>query len=121
MLGASSTAGGKAMNRNFSQTIKVHCREPAKLVELIARWDRNQAAAEIMGYMGTRVLADREHPDEYLIIAEFGVIDPSVSAAEEAARNNERPETQAIAATVTELVDGVPEFHNFDVVYRTDG
>ena len=51
-----------------------------------------------MGYMGTRLLADRESPVEYLIIADFGVVDPDVSAADEAARNNERPETQAWAA-----------------------
>ena len=109
------------MNRNFSQTIRLHCREPERLIELIAQWDRNQAATEIMGYMGTRVLADRERPGDYLIIADFGVIDPDVSAAEEAARNNERPETKAMAAAVTELVDGDPEFHDFDELYRTDG
>jgi hypothetical protein len=107
------------MNRNFTQAIKVHCREPSKLVELIAQWDREQAATDIMGYMGTRVLADREHAGDYLIIADFGVVDPDVSAAEEAARNNERPETKAIAAAVAELVDGVPEYNNFDELYRT--
>ena len=47
-----------------------------------------------MGYMGTRLYADREDPGRFLIVADFGVVDPDVSAAEEAARNNDRPETQ---------------------------
>ncbi len=108
------------MTGNFAQTITVQCAEPAKLIELIAQWDRDQATADIMGYMGTRVLADREHHGRYLIIADFGVVDPNVSAAEEAARNNERPETQAMGAAITELLAGPAEYGNFDEVYRTD-
>ena len=86
------------MNRNFSQTITVRCDDPAPIVEMLEEWDLNQATSDIMGYMGTRVLADRENPGQYVIIADFGVVDPDVSAADEAARNNERPETQACAA-----------------------
>ncbi len=55
-----------------------------------------------------------------MIIADFGVVDPDVSAADEAARNNERPETQATAARMRELVDGEPEYHHYDELYRTD-
>ena len=108
------------MNGNFTQTISVQCAEPEKLIDLIAKWDRDQATADIMGYIGTRVLADREHHGRYLIIADFGVVDPNVSAAEEAARNNERPETQAMGAAVTALLEGPAEYSNFDEVYRTD-
>jgi hypothetical protein len=108
------------VNRNFAQTISVQCAEPEKLVQLIAQWDRDQATADIMGYMGVRVLADREHAGRYLIIADFGVVDPNVSAAEEAARNNERPETQAMGVAVTELIEGPAEYGNFDELYRTD-
>ncbi len=108
------------MNRNFTQTITVQCAEPAKLIELIAQWDRDQATADIMGYMGTRVLADRAHLGRYMIIADFGVVDPNVSAADEAARNNERPETQAMGAAVSEIIDGAPEYRDFDELYRTD-
>ena len=73
-----------------------------------------------MGYMGTRILADRENPGQYVIIADFGVVDPNVSAADEAARNNERPETQAWAARLLAIIDGEPEYHHFDEIYRTD-
>ena len=108
------------MNQNFSQTIAVRCADPATLVEMLAQWDLNQATTDIMGYMGTRLLADRENPGRYLIIADFGVIDPDVSAADEATRNNERPETQAWAARLLEVVDGEPEYHHYDQLYRTD-
>ena len=108
------------MNRNFSQTITVHCPEPAKLIELIAQWDDDHAAGDITSYMGTRVLADRAHLGRYMIIVDFGLIDPDVSAAEEAARHNELPTTKAMAAATTAIMDGVPEYHDYDEVYRTD-
>ena len=108
------------MNRNFSQMITLHCSDLPKLIELIEQWDMKQATSDIMGYMGSRVLADREHVGRYVVIAEFGVVDPEVSAAEEAARNNERPETKAMAAAVALIIDGTPEYHDFDEVYRTD-
>ena len=108
------------MNRNFSQTITVRCEDPARIIELLAEWDLSQATSDIMGYMGTRVLADREEQGQYVIIADFGVVDPNVSAADEAARNNERPETRAWAARLLEVIDGEPEYHHFDEIYRTD-
>jgi hypothetical protein len=73
-----------------------------------------------MGYMGTRLLADRENPGHYVVIADFGVIDPDVSAADEAARNNDRPETQAWAVQFRTAVDGEPEYRHYDELYRTD-
>jgi hypothetical protein len=108
------------VNRNFSQTIAVRCDDPAKLVDLLRQWDLDQAQTDIMGYMGSRVLADRENPGHYVIIADFGVIDPDVSAADEAARNNERPETQEWAARLLEAIDGTPEYRHYDELYRTD-
>ena len=81
--------GEQHVNRNFSQTITVRCDDPAPIVEMLAEWDLDQATSDIMGYMGTRVLADRENPGQYVIIADFGVVDPDVSAADEAARNND--------------------------------
>jgi hypothetical protein len=108
------------VNRNFSQTITVKTSHPEKVCELLAEWDRNQAASDIMGYMGTRILADRENLGHYMIIADFGVIDPDISAAEEAARNNARPETQEWARRLLEMIDGEPQYHHYDEIYRTD-
>ncbi len=107
------------MSGSFSQMITVRSKEPEKLVELMVQWDLDQATADIMGFMGTRVLADRDHPDQYVIIADFGVVDPAISAVEEAERNNERPETQAWAERLLELVDGEPEYRHYDELYRT--
>jgi hypothetical protein len=108
------------VNVNFSQTITFRCEDPAPIIALLEQWDRDQAHADIMGYMGIRLLADREEPGRYVIVADFGVVDPDVSAAEEAQRNNERPETQATSARIRELVIGEPEFHDYDELYRTD-
>ena len=108
------------MNRNFCQTISVRCDDPAPIIDLLTQWDLDQASGELMGYMGTRLLGDREHPGEYVIEADFGVIDPNVSAAAEAERNNDRPETQAWARRLLELVNGAPDYHDYDELYRTD-
>jgi len=109
------------VNGNFTQTISVRCADRATLVEMITQWDLEQAKADIMGYMGTRLLADRENPGHYVLIADFGVIDPDVPAADEAARNNDRLETQQWAARLLAAIDGEPEYHNYDELYRTDG
>ena len=108
------------MNKNFSQTISIRCADPAPIIELLEQWDLDQASCDIMGYMGIRLLADREDPGAYLVIADFGVVDPDVSAADEAARNNERAETQSFASRLRDMVDGEPEYHHYDELYRTD-
>jgi hypothetical protein len=108
------------VNRNFSQTIAVRCHDPAPIIEMLAQWDLNQARSDIIGYMGARLLADRDDPGCYVLVADFGVIDPDVSAADEAVRNNERPETKAFAARLLEVVDGEPQYRHYDELYRTD-
>ena len=84
----------------FSQEMRVRCSDPEALVELLAEWDRGQAEAEVMGYIGTRLLADREHPGEYMILAEFAQVDEDVSSAEEAEINNQRTETDQWARSL---------------------
>jgi hypothetical protein len=108
------------VNRTFSQMITVRCDDPQKIIDLVADWDLDQSTNDITGYMGTRVMIDRDHLGQYVIIADFGVVDPDVSAVDEAARNNERPETQDWAARLREAIEGDPEYRHFDVVYRTD-
>ena len=104
---------------NFTQIISVRSDHPDAIVQLLADWDRNQAETDVMGYIGTHVLADRENPGQFLIIAEFAAVDPDVSAAEEAARNNERPETQAWAKKLLEIIEGEPVYRHYDELYRT--
>ncbi len=108
------------MNQNFTQTITVECDDPEALVEMITGWDLRQATSDVMGYMGSRVLADRECLGRYMIVVYFGVVDPDVTAAEEALRNNKRPETRAFAAKMGELFGTSPLYHHYDEIYRTD-
>ena len=109
------------MNVNFSQTIRFQCSEEAlqEILKMMEEWDDLQADNDIMGYMGTHLLADRDNPGHYMIVAEFGVVDPDVSAYDEAMRNNERPETQEFAAKMREVAHGEPAFNNYDEIYRT--
>jgi hypothetical protein len=106
-------------NLNFTQIISFRCTDPEAIVTLAAGWDRMQAEADIMGYMGSHVLADRDNPGQYLLVAEFGVVDPDVSAVEEAMRNNDRPETQEWADKLREVIEGEPVFRDYDEIYRT--
>ena len=107
-------------NPNFVQTITFRSDQLDRILELGAQWDRQQAAGDIMGYVGMRVLADREDAGRYILVAEFGMVDPEVSAFEEAQRNNARPETQASAQLLMDLAQGEIEWHHYDEVYRTD-
>jgi hypothetical protein len=104
---------------NFTQIISMRSANPDRIVELAAAWDANQADADIMGYIGSHVLADRDDPGHYLIVAEFAAVDPDVPAAEEAARNDGRPETQQWFEWLLEAIDGEPDWGNYDELYRT--
>ncbi len=104
---------------NFSQIISVRIQQPEKLVELLTTWDELQSTVDLMGYSGCHVLADRNDPGHYLIVAEFASVDPGVSAAEEAERNNDRPETQEWARKLLEIADEPPVFSDYDELYRT--
>lgn len=55
------------------------------------------------------LVADRDNPGRYMIIAEF-------DSYEEAMKNSEAPETQQLAADMAKLADGPPTFYNLDVV-----
>ena len=103
----------------FAQAIRVRCSQPEALVELLAEWDRGQAAADVMGYIGTRLLADRDEPGSYMILAEFAEVDGDVSSADEAERNNQREETEEWARKLRALVDEEPDWVHYDELYRT--
>jgi hypothetical protein len=107
------------VEKNFAQTMTLRSQDPDALIALARAWDIQQATSDIMGYIGMRLLADREDPGRYVMVAEFAVVDPDVSAADEALRNNDRPETQAAAARLREVAQGDIEYRDFDELYRT--
>jgi hypothetical protein len=103
----------------FAQGIRIQCSDPDALMKLLAEWDVGQSKSEVMGYIGTRLLADREQPGSFLILAEFAEVDGDLTAAEEAERNNQRLETERWAQKLLTLVEGEPEWIHFDELYRT--
>lgn len=103
----------------FNQGIRIQCSDPDALMDLLAEWDVGQSKSEVMGYIGTRLLADRDHPGSYMILAEFAEVDGDLTAAEEAERNNQRLETDHWAQKLLALVEGEPEWIHFDELYRT--
>jgi hypothetical protein len=107
------------VNRNFSQTITFRSDHPETLIALAREWDALQASQDVMGFMESRILADRDDPGRYVMIADFGVVDPDVTAAQEAFLNNERAQTQEFAERFRELAIGEPEWHHYDEIYRT--
>jgi hypothetical protein len=105
---------------NFTQTISFQTEFEDEIVRLAREWDEMQAEADVMGYIGSHVLRDRDKPGHYVIVAEFAVVDPDISAVEEAQKNNDRPITQEWARRLIELSGNQePEWGNFDEIYRT--
>lgn len=60
------------------------------------------------------VCADREIPDRYVVVAEFG-------SYEEAMANSELPETREYAEAMAKLVDGPLSYRNLEVIEALTG
>lgn len=103
----------------FEQAMTFRCGDPDALVRLLLEWDRGQAETDVMGYIGTRLLANRDDPGSYMILAEFAEVDGDLTPAQEAERNNQREETQRWADQLRALIGGEPEWIHFDELYRT--
>src|SRR5215471_10602934 len=107
------------MDRNFTQTVTFRSDHPEELVALAQEWDEYQADQDIEGYIGVRLLVDRDDPGCYMMIADFGVIDPEVSAAQEAVIHNELSQTEAFANRFRAFTTGEEEWHHYDEMYST--
>jgi hypothetical protein len=103
----------------YAQGISIRCDDPDALVKLLAEWDEAQSSTDVMGYIGNRLLADRDDPGLYMILAEFAEVDGDLTPAQEAERNNQRAETERWATELRALVDGEPDWIHFDELYRT--
>lgn len=95
----------------FVQTIWFSSSKADEIAALMHDWHAAEAGSA-PGYVGSRLLADREHAGKYLVVVDF-------TSAKDAEQNNDRPETQAWAAKFQALVDGEPAWGNFDEVART--
>lgn len=103
----------------FCQSISVRCDDPDALVSHLVDWDEMQATSELMGYIGTRLLGDRDDPGHYLIVADFAEVDGDLTPAEEAERNNHREATQRWAEKLRSMLSSEPGWSHFDELYRT--
>ena len=61
------------------------------------------------GFLGLKMLKDRDHENSYLVVAEF-------ESYELAMQNSARPEVDAFNKEMMALADGPPTFGNYDVI-----
>jgi hypothetical protein len=108
-----------AMKTVFTQVISFRSEQPETLIALAREWDKLQASQEVMGFMEARILSDRDDPGRYVMIADFGEVDPNLTAAQEAFLNNERAQTHDFAERFRAIATSEPEWHHYDEIYRT--
>jgi hypothetical protein len=104
----------------FTQIIRFKASDPDAFVKLYREYDEYKASGDVTGFIGARILADRDVPGNYTVIAEFAEVDGDRTAAEEAKINDRRNEIDGDWVTrFLALIDGKPEFSNHDELYRT--
>jgi quinol monooxygenase YgiN len=91
----------------FVQTISFTTSRVDELRQLADQYDRDSPNAP--GFLGSKILRDRDRENAYLIVAEF-------ENYELAMENSNRPETDAFARKMGELLDGPPQYGNYDVI-----
>ena len=93
----------------FVQTIRVRADDPSVLQELNADWHVSEFGVA-PGYLGSRILADRDRPGEFLIEVDF-------ESADEAARNNGREATEQWGSKLAAAITGEADFTNYDEIF----
>ena len=94
----------------FVQTISFTTTRIDEIAAMGEAYEREQGE-QAPGYVGTRILKDRDRENAYMVIAEF-------DSYELAMENSQRPETDAFARQMAELVDGSVTYGNYDVIDR---
>ena len=95
----------------FVQLIEIEMPDVGAVNDLIKRWHEEQGGIA-PGYRATRVLANSDRPNTYVIEVEF-------SSEEDAAKNNDRVETKQWASSLRELVSREPRYTNLTESYST--
>jgi heme-degrading monooxygenase HmoA len=93
----------------FIQTIGYTTSRPDDMKALSDRFREENPDASTPGFVGIKVLKDRDRDNAYMIVAEF-------ESYELAMQNSARPETDAFAREMASLADGPPTFGNYDVI-----
>jgi hypothetical protein len=92
----------------FVQTISFTTSRIDEISAMGNEYEQEQGG-QAPGYRGTRILKDRDRENAYMVLAEF-------DSYELAMENSGRPETDAFARKMAELVDGPPTYGNYDVI-----
>jgi quinol monooxygenase YgiN len=91
----------------FVQTITFTTSREDEMRALSRGW--REEAGEAPGLIRSIMLKDRDRENAFMVIAEF-------ESYELAMENSARPETDAMAKRMAELVDAPPVFTNYDVI-----
>lgn len=91
----------------FSQHVVVNAVDEDALLNLV----REDSANLPPGLIALRLLRFRDQPGRYAIQADF-------DSRDSATKSNDRPETQAWAKRLREMIEGDPEYENLDVVFE---
>jgi quinol monooxygenase YgiN len=92
----------------FIQTISFTSSKMDEMKKVMDEYS-SESGAEAPGFISSTVLKDRDLPNAYLVIAQFASYD-------QAMQNSARPETDAMAKKMGELVDGEVTYGNYDVI-----
>lgn len=92
----------------FTQTVGFRTKKVDELRRMSEDYRQDQGPAA-PGFLGARILKDRDREDTYLIVADF-------ESYERAMENSARPETDAMARRMAELVEGEIVYTNYDVI-----
>jgi hypothetical protein len=98
---------GREISMKFIQVIEYRTAQFDEVNKLVDTWLAQTEGKRTVGQGFTG--RDREEPDKYIDVIVF----PSNEAA---MRNNDLPETQALAEKMASLCNGEVTFHNLDVV-----
>jgi antibiotic biosynthesis monooxygenase (ABM) superfamily enzyme len=92
----------------FVQTISFTTSRIDEVAAMGSEFEKEQGG-QAPGFRGTRILKDRDRENAYMVMAEF-------DSYEHAMENSGRPETDAFAKKMAELVDSPPTYGNYDVI-----
>ena len=96
---------------SFIQTIAYTTKRPEEMRALMDAFERDDPDSP--GLVSVRVLKDRDRDNSFLVVAEFETYEAGME-------NSARPEVDAFAKGMAELVDGPPSFANYDVLEHTN-